>query len=294
MPPQMQNGGFNQGPFGQMGGPGGPMGMGGPGMGGGHVNPLAQQMQQMGLSGNGMSSLGPGPGGPNGMMPGFMGGNQPPPPPGPPPMHAMSGASPLGPSPMGMRNGPNGMNPMMGGPGGPMGGGMMNQHNGSFGQLPTNGSYGNGLNLMGGPNGGGGASPGMMNQHNGSFGNLQQQQQSTIEGESEAYHKAIDGQLLTGLLCAALYPQIIAIEREETKKKKGINAPMKLRIRDKQEGVEIKEGELPEPTEVAIHPSSVNTKETKFNGMTCTRLHALPCLAFARTSARTDTGTLVF
>ena len=161
-----------------------------------------------------------------------------------------------------------------------MGGGMMNQHNGSFGQLPTNGSYGNGLNLMGGPNGGGGASPGMMNQHNGSFGNLQQQQQSTIEGESEAYHKAIDGQLLTGLLCAALYPQIIAIEREETKKKKGINAPMKLRIRDKQEGVEIKEGELPEPTEVAIHPSSVNTKETKFNGMTCTRAFTL-CLAFA-------------
>ena len=174
-----------------------------------------------------------------------------------------------------------------------MGGGMMNQHNGSFGQLPTNGSYGNGLNLMGGPNGGGGASPGMMNQHNGSFGNLQQQQQSTIEGESEAYHKAIDGQLLTGLLCAALYPQIIAIEREETKKKKGINAPMKLRIRDKQEGVEIKEGELPEPTEVAIHPSSVNTKETKFNGMTCTRLHALPCLAFARTRT-SDTGTLAF
>merc|ERR1719478_1795385 len=88
----------------------------------------------------------------------------------------------------------------------------------------------------------------------------------TAESEADAYHRAIDGQLLTGLLCAALYPQIIAVEREETKKKKGINAPMKLRIRDKHDA---SSGDnVPEPTEVAIHPSSVNSKETKFNGMT--------------------------
>jgi len=88
---------------------------------------------------------------------------------------------------------------------------------------------------------------------------------SAAESEADAYARHMDGQLLTGLLCAALYPQIIAIEREETKKKKGINAPMKLRIRDKKD---VSEEGAPEPTEVAIHPSSVNTKETKFNGMT--------------------------
>merc|ERR1719326_79123 len=87
----------------------------------------------------------------------------------------------------------------------------------------------------------------------------------TAESEADAYHKAIDGQLLTGLLCAALYPQIIAIEREETKKKKGINAPMKLRIRDKHDASD--PDSIPEPTEVAIHPSSVNAKETRFSGM---------------------------
>jgi len=89
---------------------------------------------------------------------------------------------------------------------------------------------------------------------------------TAAESEADAYAKHIDGQLLTGLLCAALYPQIIAIEREETKKKKGINAPMKLRIRDKHDASSSEA--MPEPTEVAIHPSSVNTKETKFNGMT--------------------------
>jgi hypothetical protein len=100
---------------------------------------------------------------------------------------------------------------------------------------------------------------------------------SAVESEADAYARHIDGQLLTGLLCAALYPQIIAIEREETKKKKGINAPMKLRIRDKND---VSEEGAPEPTEVAIHPSSVNTKETKFNGMTCTRnqLRSVPVL----------------
>merc|ERR1719454_1555461 len=85
-------------------------------------------------------------------------------------------------------------------------------------------------------------------------------------GEAEAARQHADGQLLTALLCAALYPQVIAIEREETKKKKGINAPMKLRIRDKHDATDAEN--IPEPTEVAIHPSSVNSKETKFNGMT--------------------------
>ena len=99
---------------------------------------------------------------------------------------------------------------------------------------------------------------------------------ATVESESDAYHRHIDGQLLTGLLCAALYPQIIAIEREETKKKKGINAPMKLRIRDKHDASD--PDNAPEPTEVAIHPSSVNTKETKFNGMTCA-CHSAPAPA---------------
>ena len=86
--------------------------------------------------------------------------------------------------------------------------------------------------------------------------------------EAEAWAREVDGQLLMGLLCAALYPQVIAIEREETKKKKGINAPMKLRIRDKHDKSQVDQnGEpvaAPEPTEVAIHPSSVNAKETRF------------------------------
>ena len=74
-------------------------------------------------------------------------------------------------------------------------------------------------------------------------------------------HPGILGQLLVGLLCAALYPQVIAIEREETKKKKGLNAPIKLRIRDRNE-----DGTgCSDPTEVALHPSSVNAKETNFS-----------------------------
>ena len=89
-----------------------------------------------------------------------------------------------------------------------------------------------------------------------------------VMSEGDAWAREVDGQLLMGLLCAALYPQVIAIEREETKKKKGINAPMKLRIRDKHDAPSVgPDGEplaAPEPTEVAIHPSSVNAKETRF------------------------------
>ena len=48
------------------------------------------------------------------------------------------------------------------------------------------------------------------------------------------------------------------MEKEETKKKKGLNAPFKLRIRDRNE-----DGTgASDPTEVALHPSSVNAKAT--------------------------------
>lgn len=77
--------------------------------------------------------------------------------------------------------------------------------------------------------------------------------------EADAARQAAEGQLLVGLLCAALYPQVIALEREESKKKKGMNAPVKLRIRDRNE-----DGTgASDPTEVALHPSSVNSNVEK-------------------------------
>jgi len=144
----------------------------------------------------------------------------------------------------------------MGGmPGGGMGGGMGGMPGGGMGGGPMNPMQAGG---MGGPMGG----P-MMGRGMEGMGGVPPVEENVM---------LPDGQLLTGLLCAALYPQVIAVEREETKKKKGINAPMKLRIRDKHEKREREDGteetipadELT-PTEVAIHPSSVNAKETKFN-----------------------------
>ncbi|KOO34305.1 deah (asp-glu-ala-his) box polypeptide isoform cra_a [Chrysochromulina tobinii] len=77
--------------------------------------------------------------------------------------------------------------------------------------------------------------------------------------EAAAAQMDADGKLLVGLLCAALYPQVIALEREETKKKKGMNAPVKLRIRDRNE-----DGTgASDPVEVALHPSSVNASHEK-------------------------------
>ena len=77
--------------------------------------------------------------------------------------------------------------------------------------------------------------------------------------EAEAAKMQAEGQLLVGLLCAALYPQVIAVEREESKKKKGMNAPVKLRIRDRNE-----DGTgASDPVEVALHPSSVNANVEK-------------------------------
>jgi len=164
------------------------------------------------------------------------------------PMGGMNGGPMGGMGGLGAMGGMGGMGGPMGGMGGPMGGmgGPMGGMGGPMGGMGGMGALNNGFGGMNGA-----ANDGAMN------GGM---------GEAEAMRQHADGQLLTALLCAALYPQVIAIEREETKKKKGINAPMKLRIRDKQDTSD-PEAEAPEPTEVAIHPSSVNSKENKFNGM---------------------------
>lgn len=168
--------------------------------------------------------------------------------------------------PMGSPMPPNGM-PGGGAMGGqPMGGGMMPQH-GSMGHLPSSGSFEAGLARYG-----------------------QAEAERQRQSEAEAVQMHADGQLLVGLLCAALYPQVIArqqsslpsrsiaqlvraaslspgmprpqviaLEREESKKKKGMNAPVKLRIRDRNE-----DGTgASDPVEVALHPSSVNAGHEK-------------------------------
>ena len=87
-----------------------------------------------------------------------------------------------------------------------------------------------------------------------------------------------DGPLLTALLCAALYPRLISVEREGGGKKgKG---QMRLRIRERLDELSEPDdagekgdasGEkgdaslLPLVSEVCIHPSSINAKESGFS-----------------------------
>ena len=83
--------------------------------------------------------------------------------------------------------------------------------------------------------------------------------------------------LLTALLCAALYPQVILVTQPEAKgragkgggKGGGAGAP-KLHIREQ---------EAPEPVPVALHPSSVNARATRFDSQYLVFAEKAPPLA---------------
>jgi len=88
--------------------------------------------------------------------------------------------------------------------------------------------------------------------------------------------------LLTALLCAALYPQVILVTQPEAKgragkgggKGGGAGAP-KLHIREQ---------EAPEPVPVALHPSSVNARATRFDSQYLVFAEKAPPLARTCTS----------